>query len=73
MVSRKNSVVISAALVIETEGDNMKNRNDIIVTTGDLKRDYELLLKTKTDSYEFLMNEGYDSLKKTIIDDIKEG
>ena len=50
-----------------------KQSGDMEFKIADLKRDYELLLKAKDDSYEFLTNDGYEDLKKTIIDDIKEG
>ncbi len=50
-----------------------KQSGDMEFKIADLKRDYELLLKAKDDSYEFLVNDGYEDLKKKIINDIKEG
>ena len=50
-----------------------KQSGDMEFKIADVKRDYEILLQTKNDSYEFLQSDMNESLKKEIIGNIKEG
>lgn len=52
-----------------------KQSGDMTFKIADVKKDYKILLQTKKDSMEFLMddNKEYDKLKELIINDIKEG
>ncbi len=50
-----------------------KQSGDMSFKIANIKQDYELLLKAKEDSYNFLLSDQDEELKKLIIGDIKEG
>lgn len=50
-----------------------KQSGDMTFKIADIKEDYKILLQTKKDSMEFLLNNKEEELKEKIINGIKEG